>query len=690
MDQLGGYPSVVHSTRLKEKILSYIPQLEAYNEGRNVLFAASENVGKSLRRSCQLGDESEAVLLSRAANIIRQDMLRKKCEPFSGSFTEDCQENSVPQSLLMLISMILYGTSIKDNASYLSQPALSLSQLITYNSCVRRRQQPSSNTRHFEQRETPLPLFLGALVQTKTRSKDLVDTLYKLGLSVSYDRVLGLSADLGNSAISHFETVGTVCPPTLNIGVFTTSAVDNIDHDPTATSAHGSFHGTGISLFQHPDTENRGTEQTRVSISRSGKKVSKLPDSYTLVPAASVAKDEPPVPEVCGLKQPSCSLMNNAVAEENDWCDHLSKIIDEGNYDSTSGKDLHISWAAYHSRRQQLEETPILGPAAVSALLPLFPNDSKSVAMIRHSMNVVKKAVAVLNPGQIPVITFDQPLFKIAKQIQWMWPEEYGEESFVVMLGGLHIKMTLLKALGDFLDGSGWTSALVQAEIATAGTSNSFLKVAHVKRTARAHQITACALYKLRQASYVEWQTNQLGCSSESFEEWCEQRALQSPQFHFWQLVLSIELEVLTWDRSIHEGNFLLYVEALTRLQWLFHSLDHYNYARASAIHLRDLVILREKHPRIFEAFCKGKVTVNKTQRAFSRMAIDESHEQNNACVKGDGGAVGLTENPSALLRWMVSGPEMARIIGEFRTVLDKKETVSQLHHHEDQPGDLI
>ena len=99
----------------------------------------------------------------------------------------------------------------------------------------------------------------------------------------------------------------------------------------------------------------------------------------------------------------------------------------EGNYDSTSGKDLHISWAAYHSRRQQLEETPILGPAAVSALLPLFPNDSKSVAMIRHSMNVVKKAVAVLNPGQIPVITFDQPLFKIAKQIQWMWPEEYGE-----------------------------------------------------------------------------------------------------------------------------------------------------------------------------------------------------------------------------------------------------------------------
>lgn len=117
-------------------------------------------------------------------------MLRNKCVPFSGSFTEDCQDNSVPQSLLMLVTMIMYGTNIKNNASYLSQPALSLSQLMMYNSCVRRRQQPSSNTRHFEQRETPLPLFIGALAHSRTRSKDLVDTLYRLGLSVSYDRCL--------------------------------------------------------------------------------------------------------------------------------------------------------------------------------------------------------------------------------------------------------------------------------------------------------------------------------------------------------------------------------------------------------------------------------------------------------------------------------------------------------------------
>jgi hypothetical protein len=45
---------------------------------------------------------------------------------------------------------------------------------------------------------------------------------------------------------------GVVCPAILHKGLFTTSAVDNIDLNPSATTATTSFHGTGISVFQHP------------------------------------------------------------------------------------------------------------------------------------------------------------------------------------------------------------------------------------------------------------------------------------------------------------------------------------------------------------------------------------------------------------------------------------------------------
>ena len=56
--------------------------------------------------------------------------------------------------------------------------------------------------------------------------------------------------------------------------------------------------------------------------------------------------------------------------------------------------------------------------------------------MIRHSMDVLRRAVDTLNPGQVPVLTVDQPLFTIAKLIQLNWPDTYGEDKRVVILGG--------------------------------------------------------------------------------------------------------------------------------------------------------------------------------------------------------------------------------------------------------------
>ena len=34
--------------------------------------------------------------------------------------------------------------------------------------------------------------------------------------------------------------------------------------------------------------------------------------------------------------------------------------------------------------------------------------------------------------------------------------------------------------------------------------------------------------------------------------------------------------------------------------------------------------------------------------------------------MKGKGGVIGLVENPAALRRWMICGPELARCISEF------------------------
>lgn len=73
------------------------------------------------------------------------------------------------------------------------------------------------------------------------------------------------------------------------------------------------------------------------------------------------------------------------------------------------------------------------------------------------------------------------------------------------------------------------------------------------------------------------------------------------------------------------------------------------------------------KHPDVHTQFCNGSFVVQKTKKCFSSMALDRGHEQVNAGVKEEGGAVGLAENPTALRRWMVTGLELARMVEEFR-----------------------
>ena len=130
-----------------------------------------------------------------------------------------------------------------------------------------------------------------------------------------------------------------------------------------------------------------------------------------------------------------------------------------------------------HHGLHTMQGTKIQSNQLSTSLLPLFQESVHTVAMIRHSIDVVRNAVQHLNPGQTPVLTCDQPLFTLAKQIQWKWPDTYGEDKLVVMFGGggLHIEMTALKTLGDWLQGSWWTQALVQAYITNAGTADSFL-----------------------------------------------------------------------------------------------------------------------------------------------------------------------------------------------------------------------
>ena len=66
---------------------------------------------------------------------------------------------------------------------------------------------------------------------------------------------------------------------------------------------------------------------------------------------------------------------------------------------------------------------------------------------------------------------------------------------------------------------------------------------------------------------------------------------------------------------------------------------------------------------------------------------IDQTHEQENAKVKGKGGAIGLTEDPDAFKWWMIPGPEQARIFTNYEREhlgFDDIKFSEDLKHHEE------
>ena len=155
-----------------------------------------------------------------------------------------------------------------------------------------------------------------------------------------------------------------------------------------------------------------------------------------------------------------------------------------------------------------------------------------------------------------------------------------------------------------------------------------------------------------------------------------------SPTFKYWDMVLRIEIQILIFIRAHREKDFPLYVEALESLAFLFFAMDHFNYSRWIPVHLRDMTSLPVKLRDDFSKFW----AVSKTNNRFSAIPIDQAHEQENSKVKGKGGVVGLTDNPTALLRWAIAGPEQARLITQFEKeyLTDPEDTRAEYQHHDE------
>ena len=213
--------------------------------GRHTVLAFKEGIKSLLKDAVNSNDlEEETLDYAKGSKITRNNIFEGQTFQFSGNFPPGCQNDSVPSSLLCLVSMLLNGPNITDQDTEVSQACLTIAQLIVFNA-KKSASSVNKKSRHSHEREPLLPIYIGLNVHAQTRSRKLVDNLYHMGLSVSYSRIDELANGLATAVCNKLKADGVVCSVSLRSGLFTVGALDNLDHNPSSTTAQGSFHGTG-------------------------------------------------------------------------------------------------------------------------------------------------------------------------------------------------------------------------------------------------------------------------------------------------------------------------------------------------------------------------------------------------------------------------------------------------------------
>ena len=147
--------------------------------------------------------EGDTVILAKSVKIIRKDIIEHELFYFEASFPPNCQENSIPTTLKMLVSTLLNGPDMKNPDSQESKQTLTISKAIMFN--YKKETQAGTKYRHIVSSE---PLYVGLNVYTLTRSKKLIKQLHHVGFSVSYSRIIRIENQLTTTAYQKAQRKG--------------------------------------------------------------------------------------------------------------------------------------------------------------------------------------------------------------------------------------------------------------------------------------------------------------------------------------------------------------------------------------------------------------------------------------------------------------------------------------------------
>ena len=238
--------------------------------------------------------------------------------------------------------------------------------------------------------------------------------------------------------------------------VFVTYDVDNLDGQNKGNFSQNEFHGTAISATNHLSFENLGVQRTPIRLDFSDTSTPQLSDSYADVHSVEGEGVLNASTSAGSHFRPVYDRVKEAKRKDESWMAHVTTILQH----DTLPQGEVITWSGYNSRIMSDESVK---PRAQIGILPLFQDKAASLSKMKHAMEFTVQGTEFLNPGQTGLLGGDQPLYALAKQLQWKFPFTLVEDKLVVMMRALHIEDKAHQMFGKILRDLGWTTVLTQA-----------------------------------------------------------------------------------------------------------------------------------------------------------------------------------------------------------------------------------
>ncbi|KAG0715583.1 hypothetical protein GWK47_011631 [Chionoecetes opilio] len=179
-------------------------------------------------------------------------------------------------------------------------------------------------------------------------------------------------------------------------------------------------------------------------------------------------------------------------------------------------KLLDITWLCVRNSTDECQKIPewtifnqkvstSIHPQSIVGYLPIIPAPAHEMDTIATVLMRCQAIVKFLGQDTV-VVTFDEAVYCKAKELLWHNPEQFG--NVTVRLGGFHIGMNYLKALGQHFKDSGLADILSESGVYTETTTNKIMEGKSWNRAVRAHKLLTEALWRQLWKAYQRWRVD--------------------------------------------------------------------------------------------------------------------------------------------------------------------------------------